>query len=101
MTRMKMPADMYEALKRDFYLVANAIAETRGPFTLNLASAWRVLHRVEQERQYTGQLRAQLETMTKTPCTVDALPDYRMGPWYDAGLNDSHIETALRRILSA
>jgi hypothetical protein len=98
---MKMPADMYAALKRDFYLVAHAIAETRGPFTLNLASAWRVLSRVEQERQYTGDLRAQLANMTKTPCTVDAVPDYRMGPWYAAGLNDSHVETALRRLLSA
>lgn len=101
MSRMKMPADMYEALKRDFYLVAHAIAETRGPFPLTIASAWRVLNRVEQERQYTGELRAQLETLTKTPCTVDIVPDYRMGPWYAAGLDDSQVETALRRILSA
>lgn len=101
MSRMKMPADMYDSLKRDFYLVAHAIAEARGPFTLNIASAWRVLGRVEQERQYTGDLRAQLETITKTPCTVDAVPDYRTGPWYTAGLDDAHIETALRRILSA
>lgn len=98
---MKMPADMYASLKRDFLLVSHAIAETRGPFTLNIASAWRVLNRVEQERQYTGDLRAQLETLTKTPCTVAVVPDYRMGPWYDAGLKDSHVETALRRILSA
>ena len=97
---MKMPQDMFETLKHDFFKVAHAIAESKGPFDLNRAR-WSILSRVEQERQYTGDLRSQLETMTGIPCSVAAIEGYRMGPWYDVGLNDAHIETALRRALAS
>lgn len=98
---MKMPQAMYEDLKRDFYLVCDAIAKHKGPFTPTLGIAWRIVARVEQERQYTGDLRTQLEALTGVPCTVEPVEGYRMGPWYTGGLDDAHLTTALKRILQA
>ena len=100
---MKMPLQMFEALKTDFYSVASAARKVSpsayGALTVN--NAWNVLSRVEQERQYTGDLRERLEYLSGVPCSVSAIEGYRMGPWYNIGLNDSHVETALRRILAA
>lgn len=98
---MKMPIEMFEALKTDFFKVAHAISNAKGPFTLDKRAAWSILSRVEQERQYTGDLRAQLEALSGVPCSVDAIPNYRMGPWYNIGLADSHVDTALRRVLAS
>lgn len=98
---MKMPVQLFEPMQRDFLKVAHAIAQAKGPFNLDMRAAWSILSRVEQERQYTGDLRSQLETITGIPCSVDSVPGYRMGPWYAVDLNDSHVATALRRILAA
>ena len=96
---MKMPQDMYAALKRDFCLVAHAAAKAKGSFTMNMRAAWDIFHRVGQERSYDGAIRGQLETMSGIPCSVAYVHGYRAGSVYD-NLNDSHIETALKRILS-
>lgn len=98
---MKMPQELFEPMKRDFFKVAHAWANAKGSRALTIGEAWTILSRVEQERQYTGELRGKLEEISGVPCSVDAIAGYRMGPWYKAGLNDAHVATALRRILAS
>ena len=100
---MKMPLQMFEALKTDFYKVVASAKDAKPTAygALTMRDAWQVLSRVEQERQYTGDLRGKLQEVTGVACSVGPISDYRMGPWYNIGLNDAHVETALRRILAA
>lgn len=100
---MKMDQADFLDLKNDFFrVVETAKAIKPANFgALTMRDAWSVLHRVEQERSYSDDIRAQLETVTGIPCSVARREDYRMGYFYSRGLNDAHIETALRRILAS
>lgn len=97
---MKMSKETYDALARDFWLVAHAMSEAKGPFTLTLQRAWEIFHRVGQERAYRDDLRERLACSTGVPCTVAHVPGYRTWFVYD-DLTDKHIEIALRKILAA
>jgi len=90
---MKMSSDDYESLKRDIY----TIVDKTGAKPKSVADVWKLAWIVWQNRQYD-----------------DNHPGFRDGHWerllpfidrkagvnkfYDAGMNDDHIATAIRRI---
>lgn len=96
---MKMDKATFEALRRDFWPAVEAWQSAKGPFAVTMRHAWDVFFRIDQERGYDASMRGQLEAATGVPCSVDHVQGHRMGALYDS-LNDSHIETALRRILN-
>lgn len=99
---MKMPLPMYDALKTDCHKIWATMLEHGGiiPQTPDLQFLWNTVSRVDQERQYTGAIREQLSRISFYPCSVDPVPGYRMGPWYEADLHDAHVQTAMKRILA-
>lgn len=96
---MKMNPKTFEALKRDMtaICVAKKLCYAGG-----MRDAWNVFHRVMQDRSYD----------TAHPYYDPASPHYRarivpyvghnagIGAIYAEGLDDSHIETALRKIVA-
>lgn len=101
---MKMPASEFAMLKADFMAYVEALQES-GPFNYSdMRNAWAVYHRVMDDRSYDDSHPFYSEATPEALRRRRVLP-YKGREWnsrfYNMGLNDSHIETALRKIVAA
>lgn len=98
---MKMPTNEYESLKADYLAMVAALQERHGPLNYSeRGMMWRIYHRVCDDRSYDDSHPFYIGESPRP--RVLAFIDWRWNSkFYDMGLNDSHIETALRRIVAA
>ena len=93
---MKMQKAQFEKLKADFWAIAKARPHVAR--TLTMRDVWEVFHQVCEDRSYDD-----THPFFTKGMRVRVLPYEGHGSlnmFYNAGLNDAHIETALRRIIS-
>lgn len=98
---MKMPQNEFEMLKSDFLAMVSALQVQQGPINYGtMCNAWAIYHRVMDDRSYDD----------SHPFYCGEKPRQRVLPYvnrrhnskfYAMGLNDSHIETALRKIIAS
>lgn len=92
---MKMAPQMFESLAADLRTYWTALG--RGPCSMR--DQWEALHRVMEDKTnddshpfYVRGERKRIFPFVGRRAGIDT--------FYDAGLNDSHIETALRKIMA-
>lgn len=95
---MKIEHEDFEALKRDYREYVRQLQAEKGPndyFTMR--AAWVIFNLIEDDRRYDDShpMYVQGLRMRRIPFVA------RGATLYNKGLNDAHIETALRKIVAA
>lgn len=93
---MKMTKELYDALKADIAVVLKGCGFALRKDT-STAVLWRLLHEVNAQRSYDDSHPRWTQIPRWLPLSPNQDHSY-LNVLYRSGLNDSHIETALKKI---